>query len=244
MVNCGGLNVLMKLLLEKSDLQKKSIKVLCVMALKKLGIKNPVDWLGSQNRSSLVADQYNLPENCANTVIFKLDDGTSVEADRDFLSDKSEYFNKLLCGQFKESHQEEIVLHNVENKSLRCLLNLLHCNVNKSDLVEVDLDLVTLLDVIALTDRYLLTDLCLLLTSCVEQFRISSETVPIIYQWSLESGTNLLRVESIAFALVSNIVDAERFLMFQNLFDLGYSEQLVDDIQKLLERFLNMQIRS
>lgn len=244
MVNCGGLNVLMKLFLEKSELQKKTIKVLCAMALKKLGIKNPVDSSKSQNQSSLIADQYSLPENCVNTVVFKLDDGSSIEADRDFLSDKSDYFNKLLCGQFKESHQEEIVLHNVENKSFRCLLHLLHCNINKSEIVEVDLDLLTLLDVIVLTDRYLLTDLCLLLMSCVEQFRITSETVPVIYQWSLESGTNFLRVETIAFALVSNVVDSERFLMFQNLFDLGYSEQLVDDIQKLLERFLNMQIRN
>lgn len=244
MVNCGGLSILMKLLLEKSDLQKKSMKVLCAMALKTLRIKNPVDSLGYQIKYTINPEHYKLPNDCANIVIFKLDDGTSIEADRDFLSERSDYFNKLLCGQFKESHQEEIVLHNVENKSLRCLLNLLYYDINKSEIVEMDLDLSTILDVIVLTDRYLLTDLCLLLTSCVEQFRISSETVPTIYQWSLESRTNLLRVESIAFALVSNIDDSERFTMFENLFNLGYSEQLVDDIQKLFERFLNMHFKS
>lgn len=220
----------------------KSIKVMCAMALKR-GIKSPTDPLIRMQKSPATAKTYSLPRNCANIVTFKLDDGTHVKADRDFLSDKSVYFNKLLSGQFKESHEKEIALRNVANKSLKTLLSLLQCDINRTEVIELDFDLATLLDVIALSDRYLLFDLCVSLTSSVEQFRISTETVPAIYQWSLESGTNILRVESIAFALVCNILDSERFAMFRSLFDLGYAEQLVEDIQKLLERFLNMRFK-
>lgn len=237
MLNCGGLEILMKLLRGETDLKKRSIKVLCAMASRKLEIANPKDVSAGLNRPKIVADKYKLDENCVNIVTFKLDDGTFLKADRSYLSEKSDFFNRLLNGHFKESTEDEISLHNVELKPLRCLLHLLMC-VDKSETIEIDLDLDTLLEVIVLSDRYLMVDLCVCLTDCVEQFKISPETVPIIYQWSLESGTNLLRVESIAFALVENIVDAERFVMFENLFGLGYSEQLVEDIQKLLVRYL------
>ncbi|KAJ8927879.1 hypothetical protein NQ314_019623 [Rhamnusium bicolor] len=237
MLNCGGLEILMKLLREDTGLKKRSIKVLCAMASRKLEIANPKDLTTGLNRPKVIADKYKLNEDCANIVTFKLDDGTFLKADRDFLSEKSDFFSRLLKGDFKESTEDEIALHNVELKSLRCLLHLLEC-VDKTESIEIDLDLDTLLDVIVLSDRYLMVDLCVSLTDCVEQFRISPETIPNIYRWSLESGTNLLRVESIAYALVANIMDAERFVMFENLFALGYSEQLVEDIQKLLVRYL------
>lgn len=238
MLNCGGLEILMKLLRGNTDLKNRSIKVLCAMASRKLEIANPKDVSSAGlNRPKIVADKYKLAENCTHIVTFKLDDGTFLIADRDFLSEKSDFFNRLLNGDFKESSEDVISLHNVESKPLRCLLHLLKC-VDKSETIEIDLDLDTLLEVIVLSDRYLMVDLCVALTDCIEQFQISPQTVPVIYRWSLESGTNLLRVESIAFALVENIGDSERFIMFENLFGLGYSEQLVEDIQKLLVRYL------
>ncbi|KAJ8913033.1 hypothetical protein NQ315_002049 [Exocentrus adspersus] len=237
MLNCGGLEILMKLLKEDTDLKKRSIKVLCAMASRKLEIANPKDVSAGLNRPKIVADKYKLSDKCVNIVTFKLDDETFLKADRDFLSEKSDFFNRLLNGDFKESTEDIICLHNVELKPLRCLLHLLEC-VDKSEVIEIDLDLETLLEVIVLSDRYLMVDLCVSLTDCVEQFKISPHTVPTIYQWSLESRTNFLRVESIAFALVENISESERLKMFENLFALGYSEQLVEDIQKLLVRYL------
>lgn len=245
MVSCGGLETLMKILQEKSELQRRSIKAVCVMALKKLRIKNPKNSIEvSATEEVHVSGDYHPPESCQNVVTFKLDDGSFVAADRNFLSGKSDYFNTLLCGQFKESQETEIALRNVDEKTLKCLLNLLNCNVDRSMLLKVDLDLATLLDVILLADKYLLVNLCSSLTESVEKFRITSRTVPRIYQWSVESGTNILRVETIAYALVANIGDNERFMMFKNLFDLGLSEQLVEDIHKLLERFLSASVYS
>lgn len=243
MVSCGGLEILMKLLLEETELQRRSIKTLCMMALKKLRIKNPKNSVDAATTEEIyIPTEYLPPEMPTNLVTFKLDDGSLIASDRDFLSGKSDFFNTLLCGQFKESHQDEIDLRNVDEKTFKCLLNLLNCNVKPSVLMKLDLDLTTLLDVILLADKYLLVDLCSSLTESVEKFRMSPKTIPRIYQWSVESGTNILRVETIAYALVANVGDNERFLMFKNLFDLGFSEQLVEDIRKLLGRFLSASI--
>lgn len=243
MVSCGGLEVLMKLLEDDTELQRRSIKTLCMMALKKLRIKNPRNAIEATTTEEIyIPNIYVPPKLSTNLVTFKLDDGSVISTNRDFLSEKSDFFNTLLCGQFKESCQNEISLRNVDEKTFKCLLNLLNCNLDRSVLLKVDLDLATLLDVILLADKYLLVDLCNSLIETVEKFRMSPKSIPRIYQWSVESGTNILRIETIAFALVANIADNERFLMFKNLFDLGLSKELVGDIRKLLGRFLSASV--
>ncbi|XP_015834209.1 uncharacterized protein LOC103312501 isoform X2 [Tribolium castaneum] len=230
MLNCGGLEILMKLLKDQSALQTKSIKVLCVLASKKLGIPNPKNVSGIYKNVT-----GGNTGDTSSVVTFKLDDGSLLSADRGLLSRNSDFFARLLNGDFKESSQDVITLPNVNNKSLRCLLHWI-----KTDLVEIDIDLNTHLDVIGLCDRFLMEDYRCYLTDCVEKFRLSPDTIPTIYNWSLESRTNLLRVECIAYALVANIIDSERFEMFRNLFDLGYTEELVEDIRKLLVRYMTL----
>jgi len=240
MLNCGGLDVLMKLLQKNDDLDiRRSLKVLVQMASNCLLIDNPTK-SSKTSRHKLTVDKYQMSDTCQTVVAFELDDGTIIKADRDFLVEQSEFFAGLLDGHFKESGQNLITLSNVDPKTFRCLLHLLHTKYSNTSLQDVDLDLDTLLDMIVLCDRYLLTDLCVSLTDSVQQFRIATETVPVIYNWSVESGTNLLRVESVAFALVATVGEHERFEMFQKLFDLGYREQLVEDIEKLLRRYLSL----
>lgn len=237
MLDCGGLNTLMNLLQQETTLKERTCKVLCAMATKNLKIANPkAVALNLGKRKSFILSTYNL-ENHAHVVTLKLDDGSALEADRDFLCEKSDFFNRLLKGHFKESKEDEVSLHNVELKSLECLLQLLK-SVDKTVDVEVKVDLETLLDVILLCDRYLITDLCGCLINSVEKFRISRKTVPIIYKWSLESGTNFLRIESIAYALVADLSVNQKLKMFEELFNLGYCTELLDDIHTLLARYL------
>ncbi|XP_066250747.1 uncharacterized protein Rnb isoform X3 [Euwallacea similis] len=238
MLNCAGLEVLMSHLHE--DVDQHSLKVLVQMASKCLNINNPTKPVIHCGTGTIAADQYRLADECVNVVCFEFENGVLVRADRDFLAEQSEFFNGLLNGHFKESRQSNIELSNVNPKSFRCLLHLLQV-VPKRLIQEIDLELETLLDVILLCDRYLLTDLCVALTDSVQLFRISVETVPMIYNWSVESGTNLLRIESVAFALVAAMDDQERYEMFRKLFDLEYREQLVGDVEKLLKRYLRLE---
>lgn len=237
MINCGGLNILIKLLLkDENDIQVKSLDSMRLLAMTQQ-IKSPKNKRIKSVRS-LDTIVYTLPDKCKNVVTFILDDGSSVKADRNFLSENCEYFNRLLSGDFKESQEKEIVLKNTESSSLELLLILLYEGAMSKGLIQFNIDLNILLDAIVLADKLIMLDLLAFLTECVEQFLISSETVPVIYKWSIESGTNLLRIESIAFILVENMLLPERHLMFRKLFDLGYTQNLIDDIRKLFDRFI------
>ncbi|KAG5887936.1 hypothetical protein JTB14_003031 [Gonioctena quinquepunctata] len=236
LLKCGGLNVLMRLLKDESVHKERTIRVLCALASNRLDIANPREVAMSLDQPKTPTEKTATDEG-APLVTFKLDDGASVKADRQFLADKSEYFSRLLGGHFKESNEDEVFLHNVAAKSLNCMLQLLK-HVDKIGRISAKHDIDTLLDVIVLSDRYLMNELCCSLTNCIEKYRMSSKTVPVIYRWSLESGLNLLRVEAVAFALVENFTDATRFAMFSEMFGLGYTEELLDDIQKLLVRYL------
>ncbi|XP_072382558.1 uncharacterized protein Rnb [Diabrotica undecimpunctata] len=232
LLNCGGLNTIMSVLRGDSIFKNQSIKGISILACKRLKIKNPKSMdikLGFD-----VKDSIKPSENPVNIVTFKLDDGICIKADRDYLTNKSDYFNRLLTGHFKESSEDEIYLHNVKSQTLNCLLQIF---THKDRWYKADID--TLLDVIALSDEYVMNDLNCFVTNFVEKHRMNYITVPRIYRWSLESGLNFLRVESIAYALVVQIPDVNRFKMFDALFALGYSDELVDDIEKLLLRYLN-----
>lgn len=241
-ITCGGLDIIIQLIRKNINIQKGHISSLCVLATR-LGIKSPA---ASFNEKSdkyidlpLNIQNYEVEKNCTTIVCFKLDDGTSVEADREFLSEKSDYFNRLLYGLFKESEENEIHLSNVPSKSLKLLLMLLQYDLNSTEVHKINAELDTLLDVIVLTDRYIMEDLCVCLTTSVQYFKLLPSTIPIIYQWSLESRTNILRVESIAYALVGRMNDSERYGMFENLLQLGYVEQVADDLHQLLLRFFH-----
>lgn len=238
MIDCGGLDTLMQLFQQETTLKERTCKVLCAMATKNLKIANPKDvTLNLGKRKLIILDKYNLEKDCTDIVTFKLDDGTSLKADRELICETSDFFSRLLKGHFKESNEDEVTLHNVESTSFECLLQLLR-SIDKTSEIEIKLDLETLLNVILLCDRFLMPELCSCLLNSVEKFRISRKTVPVIYKWSLESGTNLLRIESIAYALVASLTVNKRLKMFEELFSLGHSSELFEDIHKLLARYL------
>ncbi|KAH0998876.1 uncharacterized protein LOC125502332 [Dendroctonus ponderosae] len=243
MLNCGGLDVLMKLLQENDGQDnRRSLKVLVQMAHSVL-INNPKSLsVRTMGWPKLAIGEYELAETCSNVVSFRLDDGCLIPSDRDFLVKQSDFFKGLLDGHFKESEQAEVALAEVESKSFKCLLFIIQAiELQKpSKNIEIVLDLDTLLDLISLCDRFLLSDLCLIITDTVQQFHIAVDTVPLIYNWSVESGTNLLRIESVAFALVASVDDRERYAMIQKLFALGYKKQLLGDIDTLLRRYLSI----
>jgi hypothetical protein len=233
MLNCGALEVLLKLLQEKSPLQNKSIKSLCVLSRK--FVPNPKK-LSTTLKKSLAKSSHS----DTTTVTFKLDDGRSLSAEREALGKSSEYFARLLNGDFKESTQEVIALSNVNSQSLEFLLRLIKCEVDTTLPVYIDVELDTFLDVVSLCDRFLMEDYRVFLTDCIEKHRMNSFTIPSIYNWSLQSRTNLLRLECIVYALGANIADSDRVEMFKSLFDLGFTEELLDDIKKLLVKHMTL----
>lgn len=244
MLNRGGLNTILKLMTQKTALQNTSIKTLSALALQ-LKVRNSAICILNVQKALESAKpcvhrrrRASLNDN-GDVVIFKLDDGSKVSAEKQFLSDRSEYFNILLCGDFKESNENEIELHKVPSRSLQYLLDLLEQDVTKYDTCEkLNLELDVILDTIALAEQYLLTDIATYLLNSVEQHFFTTNALPSIYKWSIESGTNLLRIECIVYALVGNIKETERVEMFHDIFDAGLMDYIVDDVKTLLTRFL------
>ncbi|CAH1155290.1 unnamed protein product [Phaedon cochleariae] len=237
MLNCGGLGVLMGLLKDDSSLKERTIKVLCALAAKRLEIANPKE-VSIDAGSHSSTDLHPSSEESSCTVEFELDDGSRLQTNRAFLMEKSEFFRCLLDGSFRESGETVVRLRDVEMKSLRSLVELMK-NEDRIQKTVRGLDTRTLLDVIALSDRFLLPRLCARLCDCVERHKMSVRTAPAIYRWSLESRLDLLRVESVAFALVARVSDKSRTAMFEGLFALGHDEELIGDIEGLLVRYLS-----
>lgn len=243
----------MNQLKEEKDrrLQDKIIKSICTLASTTLRIRNPVQRKASSRktaRGALTSPKceqsvikigfYVLPEECKNTVTFLLDDGTRINADRDQLNNKSDYFSALLGGFFVESQSKEVSLKDVSCDSMKCLLEILKTDyLSTGSSFSIDYHLDTILEVLLLSDRFLLSELNYMLLCHVQQL-ISLHTVPTIYKWSIESGTNMLRIDSIAYALVNDNTYNDKLELFKNLFQIGYTAELVEDITKLICQFL------
>ncbi|KAK5640181.1 hypothetical protein RI129_010992 [Pyrocoelia pectoralis] len=233
----GGLEILLKLIQEDDDLQANRILSLSCLS-KKLGIVYPKS---SKDRQKIPIPLHVDFTDCtlndnSSIVFFKLDDGSIVHADRELLCQKSVYFNQMLSGTFKEANEHEICLHNVSNYSLKLLFLLMRLDLDPKALYMFDVDLSVLLDAIILTDRYLLEDYCTHLTSSVQTFKFAPHFIPIIYNWSLESCTNILRIEAVTYSLVANIREDSRCDIFKHILDTKEVQIFINDISELLRR--------
>lgn len=152
------------------------------------------------------------------------------------------FFNRLLSGHFREASEEEIRMSNVSSNTFKHLLKLLSSSLDTASVNHMELSLELLLDLVALTDRYLMEDYCLCLTLAVQDYKFTADSVTTIYQWSLESGTNLLRIEVVVFVLVGILSESERVQVFRSLLNSGCTEHFVEDLRTLFTRFLNLRI--
>lgn len=171
-------------------------------------------------------------------VTFILDDGTKVRTNRELLITKSDYFSRLLEGNFIESNQSEIRLKNVKRHSFRFLIYLLKQNVSSPCTFKFrHLYLDIILDVILVADLYLLPDIVCALTTYIENKVLAPKNLVQIYSWSINSHTNLLRIEVVAYLLSKEMQD-QRVPMLQMFVDSEHWDTLVDDIASLVNRHL------
>lgn len=238
MDTCGGLNYLLSQYQNTGQDRDKVLTALNKLACR-ININNPCVENPS-NKTLKMPDDFKINHSGKNLLTIRLDDGQTVITDRDFLTERVDYFKAMLSGSFKEAEQDSIRLRNVSYEALNFLLFLLISSnrIREPILLEIDLDVV--LEVIILTDSYLLETLTEWLTSCVECYMINVNSASQIYKWSVESGTNFLRVETIAFLLTGKMYDAERYRLCENIMENGLISQLCTDFQELIFRYLKM----
>ncbi|GLV45894.1 hypothetical protein CBL_11691 [Carabus blaptoides fortunei] len=234
----SGLNLLIHLCVTNAELRYQTCAALNKLACS-IHIDNPVMKYCSKKISTLT-DRYEFNPAGKNIVTIQLDDGSTVTTDRDFLIERADYFKVMLTGAFKESNEEVIRLTNVSNHALQCLFNLLKDEYEKKDPQQLNVNLITILEVIVLTDIYLMDGLTDWLTRCVEQYLLKVDTACDIYNWSIMSGTNFLRVETVAFVLTAKMKDCERHELFESIVECGLLDEIKDDVYRLISRYLKI----
>ncbi|CAG9561823.1 unnamed protein product [Danaus chrysippus] len=240
LVDCNGLNILINLIDEgKEELQE------CVIALSKLAhnidVKDPKLLEKRYKEAVRMMYEPNLDSLSPESIVtFKLDDSSTVRANKDFLCQHSEYFNAMLMGNFKESAENCVRLKNVTKGGLEYLLTLLDCGLYDADrdleIFPMAPSLKATLEVLLLADRFLLEKLKELLFSAILQFKLSPNTADRIYTWSLSDGMGLLCVEAVAYILTGKMSDENRYQSFSKILNLQYKQQFLEDIKAMLLR--------
>lgn len=109
-------------------------------------------------------------DNLDDLVRFKLDDSSEIEARKSALTKKSEYFNALLNGQFREGTNEQAVIEisDISSEAFQLLVNLIQTSV---DTITCELTFDLCVEVVLACDRFILNDLKELFVSIlVNQF--------------------------------------------------------------------------
>ncbi|XP_061383636.1 uncharacterized protein LOC116769953 isoform X2 [Danaus plexippus] len=240
LVDCNGLNILINLIDDgKEELQE------CVTALSKLAqnvdVKDPKLLENRYKETVLMIYEPTFDSLSPDSIVtFKLDDSSTVRANKDFLCQHSEYFNAMLMGRFKESAENCVRLKNVTKSGLEYLLTLLDCGLYDahSDLQIFPMapSLKTNLEVLLLADRFLFEKLKELLSSAILQFKLGPTTADRIYTWSLSDGMGFLCVEAVAYILTGKMSDENRYQSFSKILNLQYRDQFLEDIKAMLLR--------
>lgn len=227
MIYCGGLKVLLNLLKE-AHYQKTAIQGVCLLAKKLLtNIKS------QQKATKLAFDEYQVNKYSTNLVTFKLDDESTVKVDRTLICAKSEFFDSLLNGSFKEAKQDVVELHETNAKTFKCMLNMLCYDIEKCGTKDLQCELETLLDVINLSDRYLLKELSQYVSVCVLDNAMNRSTAPVIYKWAIDSNTEILRTESLSFSLTNTRKVSDKVLLINRLLEVTACDQLICDLEQI-----------
>lgn len=242
LIDCNGLNLLLNIIAEsKEDIQD------CVTALVKLAsnvhIKDP-KLLENRYKGKVQVNYDPILDNLSpeDIVIFQLDDSTTVRANKLFLCQHSDVFSAMLMGRFKESGEKLVRLKNVSKLALEYLITLLQCGLNNPK-CEIEIfplaeSLETNLEVLLLADRFLFEKLKELLSSAILQFKLAPDTADRIYIWSLSEGMGFLCVEAVAYLLTGLMSEQQRLKSFQNILNLQFKDQWLEDIKSMIVRQL------
>ncbi|XP_074035033.1 uncharacterized protein [Leptinotarsa decemlineata] len=228
MVTCGRL-IILELIEQDNEYRKAAVSSICFLARKIIRIPK----LKIQ-KAYMLNDKFSAMQDTKESrlVTFRLDDGSVIHASHELLMKKSEYFLTLFSWRFRESVEDEVKLPDVDPETFKRLLNLLEHPKFEEHKAE------DLLDILQLSDRFLLTELYICLCEWISCNVMKPHNVSDIYQWSLETGLHLLRVNAVRFALTFDADDDVRLEMFRELFELKHTKVLSKDISDLLGKYL------
>ena len=171
-------------------------------------------------------------------VTFKLKDGSSVSANREFLADKNEFLNGMLMGSFSEGQCSSVELPWTSKESIEMLIHYLHgcwvCAHMEGRAMEAYMELVLM------SQMYL-----------VERLQLYAETqmISAINEWNdiiqiYESGVGRINenlvLRAICTVLVKPMKTWKRARWIKGLFQSPHAEDIDHNIRMILHHPLDM----
>lgn len=168
------------------------------------------------------------------TVTLELDDGTTIEACRMTLCQRSEVFSNLLEGSFSEAGKRRVRLKKTSSEGLRILLLAIDGSTNFED-QEID----SLLDAVVLADQFLMSDISEKLSES-SMAMLSYKNVCKAWSWARENKCRELKTHCVKSFLVNSMTKTERLGAFKDFFGNDNFKEFLDEVKEIISAELEM----
>ncbi|XP_058803227.1 armadillo repeat-containing protein 5 [Phymastichus coffea] len=165
------------------------------------------------------------------TVTFELDDGSTVDACRRLLCQRSDAFSAMLEGNFSESGKRCVKLRNTSREGLNTLL----LAANGSDFNHRTIE--SLLDAVVLADKFLMADISELLTESSIS-KLNYENCCRAWSWARTNQCSELRLCCVKSFLTTNMTRAERIRAFNEFSTSENFKEFLDEILEIISGVL------
>lgn len=162
---------------------------------------------------------------------FELDDGTTVDACRRLLCQRSEAFSAMLEGNFSESGKRCVKLRKTSKEGLNTLL--LAANGSEFD----DRTIESLLDAVVLADKFLMADISELLTESSIS-KLNYENCCRAWSWARNNQCYELKICCVKSFLTGNMTRAERIRAFKEFSSSENFKEFLDEVREIISNVL------
>lgn len=228
--NHGGLQMILRLLSDLThELHERAIWSICRLAVSLQIQPETVDkcpMLANDNRfyTCIRDNHYPLP---LSIVTFELDDGTTVDASRRILCQRSDAFSAMLEGNFSESGKRRVRLRNASRDGLNTLILAASGSAYKHRSIE------SLLDAVLLADKFLMPDLSDALTDS-SVAKLSHENFSRAWWWAKTNACHELRSCCVKTFLTANMTNSQTVQAFHDFSATAAFEDFLCDIREII----------
>lgn len=165
------------------------------------------------------------------TVTFELDDGTTVDACRQTLCQKSDAFSAMLEGNFSESGKKRVKLRNTSKEGLNTLLLAANGATFENRTIE------SLLDAVLLADKFLMADISDILTESSIS-KLNYKNFSRAWNWARVNSCHELKSCCVKRFLTAQMTKSERVQAFQDFSTTGSFHEFLDEVRKIINDVL------
>lgn len=165
------------------------------------------------------------------TVTFELDDGTTIDACRQTLCQKSDAFSAMLEGNFSESGKKRVKLRNTSKEGLNTLLLAANGSTFENRTIE------SILDAVLLADRFLMADISDILTESSIS-KLNYKNLSKAWNWARMNSCHELKSCCVKRFLTASMTKSERVQAFQDFSSTDNFHEFLDEIKKIINNVL------